>query len=158
MQVAHRHPRYLGIFLDLQSHFVKRRPGIFCHRIHIQCFQTLSDHAAYQIGTGDFPPELDIFRHGESGNQHKFLMDHADTQLHGFLRRIDIHSNSVHLYRPRKTTGGMDHGHPKQNIHQGGFPGPIFAHQRMDFSRIYLEFYPLEHSVSKVFLDDILHV
>lgn len=57
------------------------------HGFHIQRFKIFAQNAAEDVGMGDFAVQLDVFRHGEAGQQHELLMHHADAFHHGVMRR-----------------------------------------------------------------------
>ena len=76
-----------------------------------------------------FPAQNDVLGHGEAGNQHEMLVDHAHTQGDGMLGVVlgDGFSLDDHL----APGGGED---SVENVHQGGFSRAVFAHQGKDLA------------------------
>ena len=105
----------------------------------------------------NFPAQLDILRYRKTWNQHEFLVHHADAQLHSHTRIIDFNRFSIKFDGSAVSTSTVDHRHTKQNVHQSGFAGAIFTHQRVDFTRSDFQLDTLQYLVAKILFGDVLH-
>ena len=141
--MAHGQAADQGVFLNAHAHVVQGLPGVVGHGSGIQEFQILAQDLADRPGFGDFPVQLDVVRHAETGNQHEFLMHHADPLLHGVHGRGDIDRLAVEDHFALEAAGGMDHGHAEEYVHQRGFSRAVFSQQRVDLPRTDLERYVL---------------
>ena len=157
LHVAHGQPLHQGIFLNGHAHLVQRLAGVPGHGRHIQGFQVLAQHPADQVGAGNFPVEFDILGNGKAGQQHEFLMNHADALEHGLVGRGDVDLFPVDGYASLKAAGGVDHRHAKQHVHQGGFARAVLAQQRVNFPRPDGQGYVLQHRILPVPLGDVFH-
>jgi hypothetical protein len=76
----------------------------------------------------------DVVQHREALHQLEVLVDHADPQRVGIVGVADLDLLAVlldgPLFRPVKA---------KQNAHQGGLSGTVFAQQSMDLALFQLE-------------------
>ena len=105
----------------------------------------------------DLPAHLDVFRNGKTWDEHKFLMHHADAKVHRILGRIDDGWLAVDFHRAFKTARAMNDGHAKQDVHQGGFPCAVLAHQRMDLPCLHIQIHVFEDPVAIIFFGNIVH-
>ncbi len=129
-QTCHRSP-----FINRETELFERRPRIFAHRGYIQRLHLGTQNAADHVLAGDFPVQLNVLGYRETWQQHKFLMDHANSKFHGTARRFNPDAFSVKHYFTVKTAGFMDYGHSEQDVHQGGFAGSVLTDQCVNFAR-----------------------
>ena len=90
--------------------------------------QAVFDFALRKHQGGHFIAQGDIFGDGVILDQHKMLMNHADTVPPGVNRRFDADLFSVDTDR-----SGVRLIKAVQDIHQGGFPGAVFTQKAQDF-------------------------
>ncbi len=95
----------------------------------------------------------DVFRHGESGDQHEVLVHHAEPGVDGFpgaaeTGRLAVDANLA-LIRRMET---------EEDVHQGRLAGAIFAKQGMDFALAYLEGNAVVGNDARESFDDIEHL
>ena len=74
----------------------------------------------------------DIVLHRKHVHKLEMLMDHADTQGDGVVRRAYMHFLAVHADMPR--VRAVDAG---KHVHQRGLAGAVFAQQRQYLAIVY---------------------
>ena len=109
----------LCVGIHLQAVFFRQRNDLFPGLLFLQ-----EAHGADRFHAHD-----DVIQHREALHQLEVLVHHADAQVVGVVRIVDLNFFAVlfdgALFRLIKA---------EKNAHQGGFPGPVFAQQRVDFS------------------------
>src|SRR5262245_49788580 len=78
--------------------------------------------------------EEKIVGHAEIRSERQFLMNNANTQPRRVRRRGDARRAAIHEYVP-----GVRRVDAAQRLDERGFAGPVFAEQRMDFTRAQLK-------------------
>ena len=68
-----------------------------------------------------------ILRHGKGGHQLEVLVDHADPQADGLVRRCNLHWLAVNADLP-----GSWLQHSEQNVHQGRLARAVFPDDGVD--------------------------
>ena len=115
------------LFTDGQVlHLLPGRDG------HIEFFSQFGKMLGRLIQVQTNLAELLIAQHNvlndtQGGNQHKMLVDHADTGSNGLLGVADVQLLAV---QPDLTGGGAVQA--VQNVHQGGLACTVFAQQGMN--------------------------
>jgi len=80
-----------------------------------------SDQPAAAAG---FPPEEDVLRHGQLGDQVEFLVNHPDAQRLGLPRRAQVDFLAEQAQLARGASAGA-----AEDLGQRGFPRPVLAQQ-----------------------------
>ena len=78
-----------------------------------------------------FKAEDDVFGNGKRLNQHEVLMHHADPQLNGFVRRIDVRLFTV--YEDFALCGLIQ---AVEDVHQRGLARAVLAENRVNLSLV----------------------
>ena len=157
LHITDGQPRHLDVFADVHADIVQGLAGVRRHPLHIQGLQVLAKDPAHDGRMADLPAHLDVFRNGKTRDEHKFLMHHADAKVHRVLGRIDDGWLAVDFHRTLKPARAMDDGHAEQDIHQGGFPRAVFAHQRVDLPCFHFQIDVFEDPVAIIFFGNIVH-
>ena len=158
LHVTDGHAGDLLVLAQVQADGVQGLPGVGCHGFLVQLLQGGAEDGAGHGGLGDLTAQLDIFGDGESGDEHEFLVDHANAQLHGLVGRVDGDGFAVELNGALESAGGVDDGHAEQNVHQRGLASAVFAHEGVDLTGSDLELDALEDLGTEVVLGDVVHL
>ena len=158
LHVAHGHAVHAGVLVDAHAHAVQRLARVGSHGLGVQRFQVLAKNAAEQVGVGDFTVELDVLRHGETGQQHKLLMHHADALEHGVVGRHHVGGFAAQEHFALEAACRMDDGHTKQHVHQRGLARAVFAQQRMDLAGAHGQGHVAQNGVLTIALGDVFHL
>ena len=94
-----------------------------------------------------------IVQHGKALHQLKVLVHHADVQGRGIVGVVDFHNLAV-LF----DNAGFRLVQAKQDAHQRGFTGTVFAQKRMDFPPAQLEGNIVIGLDAREFLGDVQHL
>ncbi len=157
LHVADGQTPHQGILVQAHADAVQSLPGILAHGIEVQGLQILAQYPADKIGLGNFPIELNVLCNRKAGQEHEFLMHHANSHGHGILGRKNIDLLAVQKNFPLKSTGAVNHRHTKQDIHQGGLACTVLAEKRVDLAGLYGKRHIAQNRVIAVLLGDVLH-
>ena len=75
------------------------------------------------------PPQIDVLRHCQVGNQIEFLIDNRDSQI---LRILGVADGD--LLSVDEDVSGINGIEPGKNLHQCGLAGTVFAQQNVNLS------------------------
>ena len=157
LHIAYRQSPHQRILVQAHAYAVQRLPGVLAHGIKVQSLQILTQDSADGIGLGNFPVELNVLCNRKAGQEHEFLMHHANTHGHGVLRRKNIDLLPIQKDFSLKSTGAVNHRHTEQGIHQGGFACTVLAEKRVDLAGLYGKRHIAQNRVIAVLLADVLH-
>ena len=135
--VAVQHFQNLGPLLHTDGDILD-----FCVRIHLQTvFFRKRNHLFPGLlllkeahGTDRLHAHDDVVQHSETLHQLEMLVHHADSQGVGVVRIVDFDFFSV-LF----DGAFLRLVQAEEHTHQRGFPGTVFAQQRVDFSMAQLQ-------------------
>jgi hypothetical protein len=98
-------------------------------------------------------PKHDVFGDGERGHQHEVLVHHADAQIDGPLRVLNLDCATV---QQNLAVGRLLQA--VEDLHEGALPRAVFTHQRVDFPLFHGKIHPFvgDHAVGVDF-GDLLH-
>ena len=94
-----------------------------------------------------------IFHHGKAGDEHKFLVDHANAQRNGILRAVDHNRLAIDqdfTFIPLVET--------IEDLHQGTLSRAILAQQRVDFPWLHRQVNLIVGQDAGKALGNLLHV
>ena len=106
---------------------------------------------------GNFAVKLNVLRNGKTGQEHKFLVHHANSLYHGVVRRGDLGVFSIKKHRSLKAAGAVDDGHAKKNVHERGLTGAVFTQQRVYFAGTHGQGDIVQNGVFAIALGDVFH-
>ena len=101
--------------------------------------------------TGDFTRQVDVFNHAQVRAQGHFLEDDADP-LRGCLP--DVVQVDFFVFQEDVARGRLLHA--GQDLHQGRFPGAVFAHEDVDLAVVDVETDVVQREGAGVDLGDVL--
>ena len=130
-----------GIHIDIQMILLTQIDNLF------SCFDHRQQSVLYILCT-----QNDVFQHCEIMNQLKMLMHHSDAKTVGVIGIIDTDNLPIHF-----DTSLFRLIHTEQNAHEGGFAGPIFAHQGVNLAFFQLQCNIIIGNNAREFFCDITH-
>ena len=157
LHVSNRKTAHQCKFVNPHADIIQRLSCVSGHGLDIQKLKVLAKNLADSPWFCNFSVQLDIVRNGKAGNQHEFLMHHADALLHGIHWGHNTDTFSIQKNLALKAAGRMNHRHAKQHVHQGGFSGSVFTQKRVDLTGTNTECYILQHCVTAVFFGNAVH-
>jgi hypothetical protein len=96
-----------------------------------------------------FSTQEDIFRDGEVVDEVQFLIDDTDS---GIEHRFD--AELLHHAAPELDFAFIGLVEPREYLHQGGFPCPVFPYQRMNLTFLEIEAHVVQgFDTGKLFTD-----
>ena len=98
------------------------------------------------------PAQENILADGPRGNRLQFLVNHGDALLQGVHGVADGDRLAVDLDLPFIHFIDAEH-----TLHQGGFAGAVFSHQRVHFPGAQLQLYVIQRLDTRKGLADIRH-
>ena len=99
------------------------------------------------------PAHEDILVDGHVQDGVQLLVDHGDPRVHGLLGVCRM----IGLPVKEDLAAGVLGVNAHQDLHQGGFSGAVFSHQRMDLSRLYLQLHMIKCRYAWKGFADISH-
>ncbi len=124
----------LGLWIDLDSEIVEDS-GCLCFDARvIDLPEPCGRHA----------PKEDVLRHGQVRAETQFLVDGADADRFGLVRRQALIRDAVE--RDRAGIGLM---HSRHQVDPGALAGAVLTHQRVNFARVDIEAHPIEHDIAR---------
>jgi hypothetical protein len=99
-----------------------------------------------------FAPQKNVLGHGHVRLRRQFLVDHGDAHAQRLLGVLDLD-----LFAQEGDFALFRDVHPDQHLHQGGFAGAVFAHQRMDAAAAHRQLHVAERLHARKRLGNMLH-
>jgi len=99
------HPRNLGIVFDVHhTDTVQGFSGFSGHLIPVHFVEQIAKNLAERGRFANLSSQFYVFRNGKFGDEHEFLVDHADSVVHGGMGRVDVGRLSVQQNLALKST------------------------------------------------------
>ncbi len=77
------------------------------------------------------PAHHQVLQDREHRDQGGVLIDRADAVIEGGAGRPDVHFDAIHEHQP-----GIGPAHPREDVHQRGFAGPVLSQDAVDLARV----------------------
>ena len=127
------------------------------HLVIVERIQTVSENLGDHVALLRFAVEQDVLGRGETRDQRKLLMNHANAGGERVKGRRKVHFFSVQKNLPFVTAGFADHVHAEKDLHQRALAGAVLTAEAEHLALTEREIDVGQHLVAEEVLLDVAH-